>query len=94
MAQRYPADFDGIFSRVPVINWVALQAAGTRIGLAQFGDGFLSPDKVKLVHDAVLAACDARDGLADGIVSDYRVVATASTSRNCSVRAANPAMAA
>jgi feruloyl esterase len=71
MAQRYPADFDGIFSRVPVINWVALQAAGTRIGLAQFGDGFLSPDKVKLVHDAVLAACDARDGLADGIVSDY-----------------------
>ena len=21
MAQRYPADFDGIFSRVPVIHW-------------------------------------------------------------------------
>ncbi len=71
MAQRYPADFDGIFSRVPVINWVALQAAGTRIGVAQFGEGWLSPDKVKLVHDAVLTACDARDGLADGIVSDY-----------------------
>jgi feruloyl esterase len=71
MAQRYPADFDGIFSRVPVINWVALQAAGTRAGVAQFGDGWLSPDKVKLVHDSVVAACDARDGLADGIVSDY-----------------------
>ena len=28
MAQRYPADFDGIFSRVPVINWVG--AAGRR----------------------------------------------------------------
>ena len=28
MAQRYPADFDGIFSRVPVINWVGLQHAG------------------------------------------------------------------
>jgi len=26
---------------------------------------------VKLVHDAVAAACDARDGLADGIVGDY-----------------------
>ena len=71
MAQRYPADFDGIFSRVPVINWVALQVAGTRAGVAQFGEGWLSPDKVKLVHDAVAAACDARDGLADGIVSDY-----------------------
>jgi Tannase and feruloyl esterase len=71
MAQRYPADFDGIFSRVPVINWVALQAAGTRAGTAQFGAGWLSPAATKLVHDAVLAVCDAQDGLADGIISDY-----------------------
>ncbi len=71
MAQRYPADFDGIFSRVPVINWTGLQAAGTRVGVAQFGNGWLGPEKVKLVHDAVLKACDARDGAADGIVSDY-----------------------
>jgi hypothetical protein len=28
MAQRYPADFDGIVSRVPVINWTGLQFAG------------------------------------------------------------------
>ena len=71
MAQRFPNDFDGIFSRAPVINWAALQAAGTRAGVAQFGAGWLPPAKVKLVHDAVLAACDARDGAADGIVSDY-----------------------
>jgi Tannase and feruloyl esterase len=71
MAQRYPADFDGILSGVPVINWVGLQAAGTRIGAAQFGGGWLGPDKVKLVQEAVLAACDRLDGLADGIVSNY-----------------------
>jgi hypothetical protein len=71
MAQRYPADFDGIFSRVPVINWVALQAAGTRAGVAQFGDGWLSPEATRTVADAVIAACDASDGLKDGIVSDY-----------------------
>ncbi|HLX81027.1 MAG TPA: tannase/feruloyl esterase family alpha/beta hydrolase [Burkholderiales bacterium] len=71
MAQRYPADFDGIFSRVPVVNWVALQAAGTRAGVAQFGDGWLSPAATRLVGEAVIVACDARDGLADGIVSDY-----------------------
>jgi feruloyl esterase len=63
MAQRYPADFDGIFSRVPVINWVALQVAGTRAGIAQFGDGWLAPEKVKLVHDAVPPPA-TRDGLA------------------------------
>jgi len=71
MAQRYPADFDGIFSRVPVINWVALQVAGTRAGVAQFGEGWLSPAVTRLVGQAVIDACDARDGLADGIVSDY-----------------------
>jgi hypothetical protein len=72
MAQRFPADFDGIFSRVPVINWTGLQAAGTRIGVAQMAPGgWLDRNAVKLVHDAVIAACDARDGLADGIVSDY-----------------------
>ena len=36
------------------------------------GEGWIRPAQVKLVHDAVLAACDAADGLADGIVSDPR----------------------
>jgi hypothetical protein len=70
MAQRYPNDFDGIFARVPVINWVGLQHAGTRAGLATMGDGWIRPAQVKLVHDAVLAACDAQDGVADALVED------------------------
>jgi tannase/feruloyl esterase len=69
MAQRYPDDFDGIFARVPVINWVGLQHAGTRAGIASMG-GWIRPAQVKLVHDAVLAACDAQDGVADGLVED------------------------
>jgi hypothetical protein len=71
MAQRFPADFDGIVSVVPVINWVGLQAAGARNGIALMGPGWLSPAKVKTLHKAVMEACDARDGLADGIVSRY-----------------------
>lgn len=70
MAQRYPKDFDGIFSRVPVIHWTGLQHAGLRDGLALTNGGWINPARVKLVHDAVLQACDAADGLADGIVSD------------------------
>jgi hypothetical protein len=70
MAQRYPGDFDGIFSRAPVINWVGLQHAGTRAGLATMGEGWIRPAQVKLVHDAVLAACDAQDGVTDGLVED------------------------
>lgn len=70
MAQRYPDAFDGIFSRVPVLHWTGLQHAGLRDGFATMGDGWIRPAQVKLVHDAVLAACDAADGLADGLVSD------------------------
>jgi len=71
MAQRFPADFDGIVSVVPVINWVGLQAAGARNGIALMGPGWLSPAKVKTLHKAVMEACDARDGLTDGIVGSY-----------------------
>ncbi|HEU0058745.1 MAG TPA: tannase/feruloyl esterase family alpha/beta hydrolase [Hyphomicrobiaceae bacterium] len=70
MAQRYPADFAGIFSRVPVINWAGLQHSGWRGGLATMGEGYLSGAHVTLVHEAVLKACDATDGAADGIVSN------------------------
>ncbi len=70
MAQRYPADFDGVFARVPVINWAGLQHAGFRLGLVTMGEGWLGPAHVKLVHEATLKACDARDGAADGVVAD------------------------
>jgi Tannase and feruloyl esterase len=69
MAQRYPQDFDGIVSRVPVINWTGLQFAGTRNGIATMGDAWIRPAQVTLVHDAVLAACDTLDGVADKLVS-------------------------
>jgi feruloyl esterase len=70
MAQRYPRDFHGIFSRVPVIHWTGLQHVGLRDGLALMNGGWMAPAQVRLVGDAVLAACDAADGLADGIVGD------------------------
>lgn len=71
MAQRFPMDYDGIISRVPVINWTGLQHAGHRSGLVQQGGGWLKPAKVRLLSLSVLKACDALDGLADGIVSNY-----------------------
>lgn len=70
MAQRYPAAFDGIFSRVPVIHWTGLQFAGTRNGAATFAEAWLNPAHVKLVHEAVLRACDAADGVVDLVVSN------------------------
>jgi feruloyl esterase len=71
MAQRFPADFDGIVSGVPAINFTGLGIVGSRNGIALMGDGWLSPAKVKTLHKAVLDACDTLDGLADGIISRY-----------------------
>jgi hypothetical protein len=68
MVQRYPKDFDGIFARVPVINWTGLQHAGARSGLVTMGDGWIRPGQVKLVHDAVLSACGAVAGIVDDAV--------------------------
>ena len=70
MAQRYPAAFDGIFSRVPVIHWTGLQFAGARNGWAAAGNAWLNAAQVKLVHEATLAACDALDGLADRVIAN------------------------
>jgi feruloyl esterase len=70
MAQRYPEDFDGIFARVPVINWVGLQHAGTRAGLATMGEGWIRPAQVEHVAKAVLQACDTADGSDDQLVQD------------------------
>jgi hypothetical protein len=70
MAQRYPEDFDGIFARVPVINWVGLIHASMRSGLVTMGEGWIPPAQVKLVADAVLKACDKADGAEDFLVED------------------------
>jgi Tannase and feruloyl esterase len=72
VAQRYPNDFDGVFSRVPVLNWVGLQMFGARSGNSLWGANWINPAKVKLVHEATLTMCDALDGVADGIVSDFQ----------------------
>jgi hypothetical protein len=71
MAQRFPMDFDGIVSAVSAINFTGLSIAGVRNGGALMGQGWLAPAKVKMLHKAVLDACDASDGLNDGIVSRY-----------------------
>src|SRR6201988_2233721 len=70
MAQRFPDDFDGIFARVPVINWVGLQHAGPRAGMATMGAGWIRPAQVELVAKAVLQACDKADGVEDSLVLD------------------------
>jgi feruloyl esterase len=70
MAQRFPADYDGIVSVVPVIGWTGLFHAFVRNEVPQFTD-WLDASKTPLIAKATSDACDALDGLADGVINNY-----------------------
>ncbi|ROZ74374.1 tannase/feruloyl esterase family alpha/beta hydrolase [Ramlibacter sp. WS9] len=70
MAQRFPADYDGIVSIVPVINWTGLFHAFIRNQIPQHDD-WLQAGKASLIAKATSDTCDALDGLADGVVNNY-----------------------
>ena len=71
MAQRFPNDFDGIVSVVPVVNYTGANLMRVRLAQLQRDGGWIGAAKVKLIHNAVTAACDKLDGLADGVIGAY-----------------------
>jgi feruloyl esterase len=70
MAQRFPADYDGIVSVVPVINWTGLFHGFVRNEVPQLTD-WLQAAKVPLISKATSDACDGLDGLVDGVINNY-----------------------
>jgi len=74
-AQRYPDDFDGYVVGAPAYAWpgmLGLDFHHSNLAWFSKAGSWLSPAKVKLLSDAVLAACDANDGLADAVIDDPR----------------------
>jgi feruloyl esterase len=71
MAQRFATDFDGIVSAVPVANYTGGNLMRAKLAQLQREGGWINPAKVKLIHNAVNAACDKLDGLEDGVISAY-----------------------
>ncbi len=71
-AQRFPADFDGILAGAPANFWTHMLAAGVDISQAIYTDpaGYIPSIKFPAIAAAVVAACDAQDGVQDGIIND------------------------
>jgi feruloyl esterase len=71
-AQRYPADFDGIVAGAPA--WDTMRSHAARLALNftvnRSPDAVIPPAKYPVIHDAVLKACDALDGVTDGVIED------------------------
>jgi feruloyl esterase len=71
-AQRYPEDFDAIVAGAPAINFTGRATQAVWIGQATHKDeaSALPQAKFAVIHDAVLTACDAKDGVKDGVLED------------------------
>lgn len=73
-AQRYPDDYDGILAGAPANYWTGLLALGVVVTQAVTATpaSFIPPAKIAAIGNAVDAACDKLDGVADGILNDPR----------------------
>jgi feruloyl esterase len=69
--QRYPDDFDGIIGGHPATG-TPMQAGRAVVyqHMLASPDNLLTTEKIELLSRATLAACDARDGLTDGLISN------------------------
>jgi feruloyl esterase len=71
-AQRYPMDFDGIVVSAPANRFVEVFiqfAYGAAANLAS-RDGYLSADDIAKIGAKIIEACDAQDGVRDGVINN------------------------
>jgi feruloyl esterase len=72
-AQQFPGDYDGIVAGAPALDWTGRAAQSMRVGQAVHDEaGHLGREEFSLIHDAVLAQCDADDGVKDGVIENPR----------------------
>ena len=71
-AQIFPIDYDGIISGAPANNWTHMMAQIVWVAQAVHKDeaSYIPPEKYGVLHKAALAACDAKDGVKDGLIDD------------------------
>src|SRR5262245_18850608 len=65
--QRYPDDYDGVVAGAPVYSLLVQTSSVIRDQIFKAPGAAISIEQTRLVHDAVLSACDAKDGLKDGL---------------------------
>jgi feruloyl esterase len=71
-AQRFPGDFDAILAGAPGYDRVnqSVQMLMNAKATLDHPASMIPPAKYAVIHRAAVAACDAADGLSDGLISD------------------------
>ncbi len=71
-AQRFPSDYNGIIAGAAANprTHLALWRVSMTQALYKDAASYIPPKKFTLIHQAALDACDATDGIKDGIIND------------------------
>ncbi len=70
-AQRFPADYEGILSGCPAVNWTRFIPVTIWPQVMMLAAGnFVSKAKLDAATAAAVIACDGADGVTDGVIDD------------------------
>ena len=71
-AQRFPTDFDAVLAGAPGYDRVnqSVQMLMNAKATLDHPGSMIPPSKYGVIHRAAVSACDAADGLKDGLISD------------------------
>ena len=75
VVNRWPEDYDGVLAAYAAWNQIESDLQFIRVSQAMYGkgdgqSGWLPGAKTKLLFQASMSACDAQDGLKDGMISN------------------------
>jgi hypothetical protein len=85
LAQELPNELEGIVANAPAINWTRFQTAQMwgQIVMKELAGGPIAAAKLAQAASSAIAACDASDGVTDGVIDDPRTCAFSAKANIC-----------
>jgi len=85
LAQELPGELDGILADAPAMYWTRFQTAQMwgQIAMQQLVGGPIASGKLDQARASAIQACDALDGVSDGIIDDPRKCHFSATANIC-----------
>ena len=85
LAQELPDELDGILANAPAMYWTRLQTSKMwgQIAMKQLLGAPISSAKLAQARASAIQACDAADGLTDGIIDDPRTCKFSAAANIC-----------
>ena len=72
VAERYPADYDGVIANVPIVSFSSLMLAPELIRIQEKPlANWVTREKVNAIRGEFMRQCDGLDGAMDGVINNY-----------------------